>query len=53
MADAEDAKSLGPWKDANLRATTRVDAGLGADAGVRPDWRISINLRICQSQPQR
>ena len=34
MADGEESKSLGPWKDANLRGTAHADAGLGADAGV-------------------
>lgn len=36
MASDNEAASLGPWKDANLRVTARADAGLGTDAGV-PD----------------
>jgi hypothetical protein len=40
MANAEDGKSLGPWKDANLRVTARADAGLGADAGVPTSVRF-------------
>ena len=34
MANADEEASLGPWKDANLRVTARVDGGIGADAGV-------------------
>lgn len=34
MANAEEGNGLGPWKDADLRATARADAGIGADAGL-------------------
>ena len=36
MASTEEPKSLGPWRDADLRATAISAAGTGADAGV-PD----------------
>lgn len=44
MADVEEGKSLGPWKDANLRITARVDAGLGADAGVPTTIRFRSTI---------
>lgn len=34
MASAEDGKGLGPWEDADLRATARAEAGIGVDAGL-------------------
>ena len=40
--DAEN--KLGPWQDANLKATTTAAAGLGADAGVPPSIRFCSNV---------
>lgn len=44
MANAEEAASLGPWKDANLRVTANADAGIGADAGVPPLVRFRSSV---------
>jgi len=41
MASAEDRlEELGPWKDANLRATANADAGIGSDAGLPTSVRF-------------
>lgn len=44
MANAEEAASLGPWKDANLRATANADAGIGADAGIPSAIRFRSSI---------
>ena len=43
MADVE-KDNLGPWKDADLEATTTIHAGLGADAGIPKDVRFRSNV---------
>ena len=48
MADVE-KDNLGPWKDADLEATTTIHAGLGADAGIPKDVRFGpmwLNLYV-------
>ena len=44
MANLEDGDSLGPWEDANLRATAQTEAGLGTDAGLPPQIRFRSSI---------
>src|SRR5690348_10992794 len=45
MADVDDAAApLGPWADADLGATARVDAGIGADEGLPTNVRFVSNV---------
>ena len=44
MANVEETANLGPWKDANLRATANADAGVGADAGLPPAIRFRSSI---------
>lgn len=44
MANFDYDNSLGPWEDANLRATARSEAGLGTDAGLPPQVRFRSSI---------
>lgn len=41
---ADEGENLGPWQDADLEATIRTDAGVGADAGVPAPVRFRSNV---------
>ena len=44
MVNNETARDLGPWQNADLVATTKADAGVGADASVPPPVRFLSNV---------
>jgi hypothetical protein len=54
MADDDDV-SLGPWANADLGATARADAGIGADDGLPKEVRFVTNvaklIRTRRAQP--
>lgn len=44
MADVDIDDDLGPWTGADLRATAKVDVGIGADEGLPPHIRFRSNV---------
>ena len=49
MADADNG--LGPWADADLAKTARMDAGTGADEGLPPKVRFVSNVAKLTADP--